>query len=236
MKKVALVLGLVLLLFAFSYAGAGSGQMGREVKELQKEIKILTLINLAGLNKPQMVTLRDMIKGLRASQEEMMRQELSVRDFLLDFQGSPEQFKEAFAPFEERLKEAHRAFEEKLKQSVEQIKETLTIKQGEIIRDFLMQEMKMKMMPYHPLMEKLKGLSPEAMERMKEMMEAMEEMGLMERREMMGMMRVMERVKERMEKMRMEKEAGSAKLKEFFLENLELLERVLTEKIQRTRS
>lgn len=233
MKKVALVLGLLLLLFAFSYPGAGSGQMGREVKELQKEIKILTLINLAGLSKPQMVTLRDMISELRASQEEIMRQELSLREFLLDFQGSPEQFKEAFAPFEEKLKEAQYAFAEKLKGSVEQIKETLTIKQGETLRDFLLGET----MPHRLMMERLKErLSPEAMERMKEMMEAMQEMGMMERMEKMQTMKIMERVKERMEKLRMEREAGIAKLKEFFLENLELIERVLTEKIQRTRS
>lgn len=233
MKKVALVLGLVLLLFAFSYPWAGSGQMGREVKELQKEIRILTLINLAGLSKPQMVTLRDIVSRLRAGQEEIMRQELELREFLLSWEGSPEQFKEAFAPFQQRLREAHQAFAEKLKKSVEQIKEMLTIKQGEIIRDFLLQEM----MPHHPLMEKLKErLGPEAMERMEEMMKMMEEMGIMERMEMMQTMRIMERVKERMEKLRMEREAGLAKLKEFFLENLELIERVLTEKIQRTRS
>ncbi|HIC95303.1 TPA: hypothetical protein EYP12_01590 [Candidatus Bipolaricaulota bacterium] len=153
MKKAVVVLGLTLLLFAFSYPwGAGQvgtqsqeEEVGKEVAvakmgkpvELQKEIELLTLINLLELTEEQIEGIQKVTADLLASKGEIEKAQVELRNFLLKFQGSAKELEEAIAPLKQKLLEAQNAFEEGMDTALDQIKDILTIKQGEILTNFL---------------------------------------------------------------------------------------------------
>ena len=215
MKKAVVVFGLWLLLLAFSLRPAGSGQIGHQPmpqaknpEELQKEITVLKALNRIELSKEQLEELLAIVSELKAAHMEMRQTQMELREFLLDWQGSREDFEKALAPMEEKTQAAHRAFQEKLRSSVEQMKDLLSFRQGEMLIDALAQLVGPPM-----------------------------RMGMMREMGMMPMMqRMHERMRERMQKMRERMHrmmAPRADLEEILVKHLELLERVLAEKLAR---
>jgi len=232
MKKAVVVFGLGLLLLAFSLP-AGSGQMGpmtgaKSPEELHQEITVLKALNRMELSKEQLEELLAIVSELKAAHMEMMQPAMELREFLLGWQGSREEFEKALAPLEEKAQAAHRAFQEKLKASVEQIKDLLSFRQGEMLMDALAQ------LAGPPM-----GMGMMDMEQMREMMEEM--MARMrEHMQQMGMMPMMQQMKERMrERMQAMREriprmrALRAHLEEVLIKHLDLLERLLREKLER---
>ncbi len=234
MKKVTVVFGLGLLLLAFSLP-AGSGQMGpmmeaKSPEELHREITVLKALNRMELSKEQLEELLAIVSELKAAHQEMMKPAMELREFLLDWQGSREDFEKALAPMEEKAQAAHRAFQEKLKASVERIKDLLSFRQGEILMDALVDlagpPMRMGMM-------RMRGMREMMEEMMERMREHMQQMGMMPM-----MPKMHERMLERMQKMREQMPrmmALRARLEEVLMKHLDLLERVLMEKLKRVK-
>lgn len=234
MKKAVVAFGLGLLLLAFSLP-AGSGQLGpmqaaKSPEELQKEITVLKALNRMELSKEQLEELVAIVSELKAAHMDMMQPAMELREFLLGWQGSREDFEKALAPLEEEAQAAHRAFQEKLRASVEQLKDLLSFRQGEMLIDALAQlagpPMGMGMMDMGPMREMME----EMMERMREHMQQMSMMPMMQQ--------MKERMWERMQKMRERMHrmmAPRADLEEILMKHLDLLERVLTEKLERVK-
>lgn len=104
---------------------------------LRVEIELLKLINELGLTREQLQALQRIVSDLRAKRQAIVQAQLEMRDFLLAYAGPPEGLAEALEPYEGRVEEARRAFREALRRSIEQLKDLLTLRQGEVLRDFL---------------------------------------------------------------------------------------------------
>lgn len=104
---------------------------------LRVEIELLKLINELGLTREQLQTLQRIVSDLRAKRQAIVQAQLEMRDFLLAYAGPPEGLAEALEPYEGRVEEARRAFRDALRRSIEQLKDLLTLRQGEVLRDFL---------------------------------------------------------------------------------------------------
>lgn len=145
-KKLAVMLGLVGLLLIYSIPQLGSGQIDEELpptegpldrEQLRVEIELLRLINAMGLSRDQLSELKAMVSELRAAQEGIIKAQLELKDFLLGYQGDPKDFAEAVKPYDEKVAQARKAFEGELQSSVERLKDVLTLRQGEVLREFL---------------------------------------------------------------------------------------------------
>jgi len=145
-KKLAVVLGLLGLLLIYSIPQLGSGQTDEGLplikgpldrEQLQMEIELLRLINAMGLSRDQLAELKTMVSELRAAQDGITQAQLELKDFLLGYQGDPEGFAEAVKPYDEKVTQAKEAFERQLQGSVERVKDVLTLRQGEVLREFL---------------------------------------------------------------------------------------------------
>ena len=123
-------------------------------ERLQEEIALLKLINEMGLSSEQLKTLQQMISELLAKRQAIVQAQLDLRDFLLEYQGSPDKLAEALKPYEEKVEGARQAFREALQSSVDQLKDLLTLRQGEVLREFLQKRFSVRM----------KGLKPEPSE------------------------------------------------------------------------
>jgi predicted metal-dependent hydrolase len=137
--------------------GAQAGQPQGPSKEriqperLQEEIALLKLINEMGLSSEQLKTLQQMISELLANRQAVVQAQMDLRDFLLEYQGLPDGLAEALKPYEEKVEGARQAFREALQSSVNQLKDLLTLRQGEVLREFLRKHFSARM----------KGLKPE---------------------------------------------------------------------------
>lgn len=105
--------------------------------QLQMEIGLLRLINEMGLTRDQITSLKEIVSELRTSQEAVLQAQQELRDFLVRYQGSREDFAQAVKPFDEKIAQAREAFQQKLGTSIEKAKDLLTLKQAEILRQFI---------------------------------------------------------------------------------------------------
>jgi hypothetical protein len=162
MKKLAVVLGLLGIVLLFSGPQLGSGQLEGAAPQqqkpidrelLQKEIEILRLFGEMGLSRDQLMQLKEIVSELRAAQEAITQAQLELREFLVGFQGSREELIEDVKPFDEEVAQAREAFRERLQASVEQIKDLLTLRQGEILRQFLCKHALKERLPKRPWWE-----------------------------------------------------------------------------------
>lgn len=149
MRKAVVALGLLSLLFVLSVpqlvvsqmpepaAPPATGRSDIDPGQLRLEIALLRLINEMGLSRDQLAMLKEVVSDLRASRDGVLAAQRELRAFLVRFQGEPGEFQDAVKPFDEKVAQARSAFRETLRGSVERVKGLLTIKQGEIVREFL---------------------------------------------------------------------------------------------------
>lgn len=105
--------------------------------QLQMEIGLLRLINEMGLSRDQIASLKEIVSELRTSQEAVLQAQQELRDFLVRYQASREEFAQAVKPFDEKVAQAREALEQKLDTAIEKAKNLLTLKQAEILRKFI---------------------------------------------------------------------------------------------------
>jgi predicted metal-dependent hydrolase len=122
-----------------------------EPERLQEEIALLKLMGEMELNREQLTALQQMVSELLAKRRAIVQAQLDLRDFLLEYQGPADELPEALKPYEQKVEEARRAFREALRSSVDQLKDLLTLRQGEVLREFLRKHFSAR----------LKGLKPE---------------------------------------------------------------------------
>jgi hypothetical protein len=107
-------------------------------EELRAEIALLRLLGEMELSRDQLEALHGMVTDIQARRGEILQAQLELRDFLAGYQGSREDLAAQIEPYEEKIAQARKGFRETLASSVDRLKDLLTLKQGEILREFLM--------------------------------------------------------------------------------------------------
>lgn len=145
-KRLSVVLGVVALSAALLLGQTGSGQMGQPMgpmaqtqnpEQLQMEIHLLKAINQAGFTQTQLEQLQAIISDLQAARQTSVQHQQELKDFLLDWQGNPEEFDEALRSFQEQAQQAQQNAQQQRQAAVERLKNVLTYRQGEVLLDVL---------------------------------------------------------------------------------------------------
>lgn len=233
MKRTALIVGLSALVLALVLAVPGVSQMGTPLApaqspaqnqqagnpamgpmaamsnpgELQMEIHLLRALDMAGLSKEQLSKLQAIVAHLQGARDALYQAQRQLRDFLASFQGTPADFEKAVAPFDQKIQAAQKALQDVMMSGVAQVKNMLTISQGEALLQALR--------PMHPQAMGLDDQGSMPMDSMmQQMQQKMQEMmqGMPDMRMMMGM-------------------KGKAAMGQMLLQHLDLIDRVLTEKL-----
>jgi hypothetical protein len=97
------------------------------------EINMLKLVNEMGLTADQMKTLKDQITQIRASHDAIQQAQLELRDFLAGFNGTQDEYSAAIKLHDDKVTQAGDTFQKQLESSLTVVKNTLTLRQGEIL-------------------------------------------------------------------------------------------------------
>ncbi len=110
-------------------------------ERLRREIAVLRLLAEMGLTREQLVQIQALVGDLKAKREAIGKAQLELRDFLLSYAGpdNGQTLGEALRPYEEKIEAARKDFRDALQASVDRLKEILTLKQGEILQEFLLE-------------------------------------------------------------------------------------------------
>ncbi|OGF54623.1 MAG: hypothetical protein A2Z21_02960 [Candidatus Fraserbacteria bacterium RBG_16_55_9] len=152
MKKLGVILGalgVLALVLAFSIPQIVNSQMAQsptaqpavDRMQLQMEIGLHRLINEMGLSRDQVASFKEMVSDLRTSEQAILQAQQELRDFLASYNGNRDDFAEAVKPFDDKVAQAREVFQEKLRTSIEKAKDLLTLKQAEILREFIAQHL-----------------------------------------------------------------------------------------------
>lgn len=115
--------------------GASEGDRER----LRREIALLRLLAEMGLTREQLQALQGIVADLKTKRDAIWQAQLELRDFLLGYSGPDDgqTLEEALRPYEEKIESARKDFREGLQGAVDRLKGILTLKQGEVLREFL---------------------------------------------------------------------------------------------------
>lgn len=118
-------------------------------ERLRQEIAVLKLLAEMDLTQEQLTQIQALVRDLKAKREAIWQAQLELRDFLLGYQGQGNgpALEEALRPYEEEIEAARKDFRDALQAAVDRLKEILTLKQGEILREFLMEHFKVPKAP-----------------------------------------------------------------------------------------
>ena len=108
-----------------------------DTEQLRMEITLLRAINDMDLSQEQLQTLHTIVADLRSSRDQMVNAQRSLREFLVQFKGSREEYRQAVRSHDQGLEEARAAFRESWQDALERVTGTLTIRQGQILRRHL---------------------------------------------------------------------------------------------------
>ncbi|GEM_PF-1150237 len=141
LKRALLGFVLVIILLSTAQGSNVPTQAGlvtqKDAAELQDEIHLLRAINLAGLSIDQLQRIQALVSDLRTTYIAQVEAQLELKDFLLQWQGSRDDFEKALEPFERKIQEAHQAVIEKGEAAIEQLKDMLSYRQGELLFEAL---------------------------------------------------------------------------------------------------
>ena len=109
-------------------------------ERLRREIALLKLLAEMDLTQEQLGQIQALVRDLKAKREAIGQAQLELRDFLLSYSGpdNGQTLEEALRPYEEKIEAARKDFRDALQASVDRLKEILTLKQGEILQEFLL--------------------------------------------------------------------------------------------------
>lgn len=145
-RKTSAMLGLGALLLALLLGQIGSGQMPNPMsmgpqgpspemspQMLDQEIELLVAINRMGLSPEQLKQLQQILDGLQAPQQVHRQHRQELRQFLLSWQGSPEQFEPALQNFRQERKQQLEQLKARNRDLIDRLKDVLTYRQGELL-------------------------------------------------------------------------------------------------------
>jgi hypothetical protein len=264
MKRTALIVGFGALVLALVLVVPGVSQMGTPMTpvqsptqnqqagnpamgpmaamsnpgEMEMEIHLLRALDMAGLSKDQLSKLQAIVASVKGARDALYQTQQQLRDFLASFQGTPADFEKAVAPFDQKVQEAQKALQDALTSGVSQVKNMLTISQGEALMQAL------RRMPHQATALNQESMQMDSMmqqmqQKMQEMMQAMQEsmQSMPGMRIMMGMKGKpargqMQQMMERMQGM-MTRPLATERMGwgQMLLAHLDLIDRVLTEKL-----
>jgi hypothetical protein len=96
-------------------------------------LPLVVLVNRLELSRAQMETLRTTISGLLAQRDVLDQKRAAFEQQMIAFNGTAEELDARLATFNAEMKTARAAFQEQVSAAVNTLKETLTMKQGEIL-------------------------------------------------------------------------------------------------------
>ncbi|MCX6099846.1 MAG: hypothetical protein NTV92_00145, partial [Candidatus Bipolaricaulota bacterium] len=96
-------------------------------------LPLVLLVNRLELSRAQMETLRTTISGLLAQRDVLDQKRAAFEQQMIAFNGTAEELDARLATFSAEMKTVRAAFQEKVSTAVDTLKETLTMKQGEIL-------------------------------------------------------------------------------------------------------
>jgi hypothetical protein len=109
--------------------------------QLQMEIALLRVMNEMGLNRDQLTSLKEIVSQLQISRQAVLQAQQELRDFLVRYQGGREDFAQAVKPYDEKIAQAQATFRGHLQTTVEKAKDLLTLRQAEILHEFVQRHM-----------------------------------------------------------------------------------------------
>ncbi len=96
-------------------------------------LQLVVLVNRLELSRAQMETLRTTIGGLLAQRDVLDQKRAAFEQEMIAFNGTAEELNARLVTFNAEMKTARAAFREQVATAVDTLKETLTMKQGEIL-------------------------------------------------------------------------------------------------------
>jgi len=147
-RKTSAMLGLGALLLALLVGQIGSGQMPNPMpmgpqgpspqmqvspEALEREIELLIALNRMGLSPEQLQQLQQIISGLQAPQQAHRQHREELRQFLLSWQGSPEEFELALQNFRQERRQRLEQLQAQNRDLIDRLKDVLTYRQGELL-------------------------------------------------------------------------------------------------------
>ena len=150
MRKGVLVVGLIALVLAASGTPLVLSQMQTRSDEpesgasvnvdsdrLRVEIAMLRAINDMDLSADQLETLHAVVSDLRSERDQVIEAQRSLRGFLVQFEGTRDEYRQAVQAYDDELAQARSEFQQALQGAIDTVKGTLTIQQGQILRQHL---------------------------------------------------------------------------------------------------
>jgi len=98
---------------------------------LEHEIELLIAINRMGLSQEQLQQLQQILGELQAPQRMHMQHREELRQFLLSWQGAPEEFDQALQNFQQERQQQRERLQSQNRELWGQLKDVLTYRQGE---------------------------------------------------------------------------------------------------------
>ena len=147
MRKTSAMLSVGALLVALLVGQVGSGQMPMPMgpqgpamqpemtpQMLEQEIELLIVLNRMGLNPEQLRQMQQILGGLQAVRPMHRQHREELRQFLLSWQGPPEQFEQALQNFKQERQQRLESLKAQNRELLNRLKDVLTYRQGELLR------------------------------------------------------------------------------------------------------
>ncbi len=130
----ALLAGLLVVLSLNAPVLAASGETAAEPPV---DLGLLVLIDRLELSPTQMRTVHDVLVGILEEGKAVQAERDAFAQELIRFNGSEEELDSLLAAFEGRIAEKAASLHEKIEKGLDELKGTLTIRQGEVLREAL---------------------------------------------------------------------------------------------------
>jgi hypothetical protein len=105
-----------------------------EPNQVKMEIAALKMINELEMSREQIESLLGHISEIRSGREFVLQAELDLRDFLVGFNGSREEYRDAIKPFEESIDQAEESYHNQIEASMDELRDIFSMRQGDILR------------------------------------------------------------------------------------------------------
>jgi len=145
MKKViastslAVLIGLLVAL-PLSAQMAGGMRQDKPLGQPAEDIQLLILIDRMNLSVDQMQALHDALKSVVDQASGLKDLAASFRQDLINFQGDEDMLDALVQGYRTKLRDAMEGIREQAQEALDSLKDTLTIRQGELLRAALMPE------------------------------------------------------------------------------------------------
>ena len=136
MKRMRIA-AVVVLLVGTLVGVTATSTMSVQTERNESTLALAIFVNRLELSPEQMRTVRDHLTDVLAAVDAIEQRRASFEDEMIRFRGSSEELDERLLAFREETAAAHDALQETLRSAVDDLKDTLTIRQGEIIARFV---------------------------------------------------------------------------------------------------